>query len=527
MIGEHFARTRAPMAKAKEAGEAVAERGGLLQLGLFGVLSAAIYYLALTRPYGLARLWMAHQLDLDRLGATDPAARWFILGGLIAAGLLYVMAWRTIRRLQTASASTRRLAWGIVIASALASAAVLLFFYPLGSTDIWDYIMHGRMLGLYNANPFSQVAAQFPQDKFSWYTGWPYDTSAYGPFWEVLAALAAKVAGSGVIENVVAFKVLVGLFLAASIGTVTVILRRVAPEKALTGALLLAWNPVVLYETIANGHNDIVMMFWVLVAAHMLLDRRYTFAILSLVAGALVKFIPVLFIPAAGLIALRELPTWRVRIGFLLVTAAASILLIVMAYQPFWVGVQTLGMERRQEMYISSIPAAVVALTFPQIGWIEATHGVAKYAGLLTGFFAMAEAFRAWYDRSPESFVRSVFDISMFYLMVACLWFWPWYAIWPLALLPLLPPGHLPRLAQIFGVAALSKALIWNPLLTWDQSPLHDWIWQQVRLGPAVMALPLAYSLYAIFESGLTRIQVRLLPQREAPEPVYVEAGDR
>ena len=109
------------------------------------------------------------------------------------------------------------------------------------------------------------------------------------------------------VVNVLAFKLIGGVFLAASAGVVAAILRRQAPERALAGVVLLAWNPVVLVETLGQGHNDIAMVFWVLAAAWALIGGRYTLAILALVLGALVKFLPVLMLPAALAIAWREL----------------------------------------------------------------------------------------------------------------------------------------------------------------------------------------------------------------------------
>jgi hypothetical protein len=498
------------------------EQAAVLRLAIFAALSVAVYYLAFVRPYSLQHMWMSHQLDLDRLAPNDPAARWYILGGIVAAMLLYYLAWRTVSQLRSSP-----IAWVIVIGGAIASGAVLLYFYPLGSTDIWDYIIHGRMLALHHANPFVQVAANYPGDVFAWYAGWPFATSAYGPFWEVLAAATASlVPGPNIIQGVVAFKILVGVFLLASVGVVAMILRRVAPERALLGAFLLAWNPVVLYETLGNGHNDIVMVFWMLAAIHMLIDRRYTLGILALIAGALVKFIPLLMIPAAGLIALRDLPNWRDRAIFLVTTTIAGCALIFVAYQPFWVGPQVLSVARREAMYTSSLPAAIVIYLWPKLGWAVAAARISKIAATLTAIYAVYEGFRAMSDRSWHSFTRSAFSICMFYLLLTCLWFWDWYAVWPLALAAVLPSGHATRLAQIFGVAALSKPLVFGPLYQ-SFTPLPSEAWQQLRQGPSIMALPWIYCLYIFWDKILTKAQQRWDPsKRAAPAYAAVPSGE-
>ena len=182
-----------------------------------------------------------------------------------------------------------RAAWIIVIGGMLAFIVIFLFMAPFDAADIYDNIMHGRILGVYNANPFVQVIADYPQDPFFQYTAWKQAHSAYGPLWELLAGLTARLSGDGIIANVMTFKLLPGLFHLASVGLVFLFLRAKAPEKALGGVLLLGWNPVLLFETWGNGHNDMAMTFWFLLAFWWISRQDYTLAVLSLLLGALVK----------------------------------------------------------------------------------------------------------------------------------------------------------------------------------------------------------------------------------------------
>ena len=315
------------------------ERSRVIELALIALSSALLYLSALSLPYSLGRLHTYVHLDLERFQIGSQRVDWPLLAALVLEGGLYWMACLATRQAQG------KAAWAVVLGGAALSAVALLPFYPLGSTDIFDYIMHGRMTGLYGANPFVQLASQYRTDTFAYYAGWPNAPSAYGPLWEVLAGLVARLPGNGVISNVIAFKLLEGVFLAGTATAVALILRRVAPRRALTGVLLLTWNPILLYETMGNGHNDIAMAFCIALAVLAILYRHFTAGVLALVAGALIKFIPVLMVPAAGLIALRELPDTRARARFLLLTAPTAAALIVLAYAPFWDGLA--GAEHR------------------------------------------------------------------------------------------------------------------------------------------------------------------------------------
>lgn len=463
----------------------------LVLAGLAG-LSLFIYLWLFVRPYSLFTWYEEPKLTLRPFTQDDPSTLWWLVWAFLVQGGLYWMGWRLALQLRG------RAAWLIVLGGAAAFSISLLFLYPLDAADIFDNIMHGRILGVYGANPFREVARQFADDPFYPYVAWRRTPSAYGPIWEMMAGGVARLAGDGVIANVLAFKLLNGLFLALSLGLVAVSLRQIAPERALAGVVLLAWNPVVLYETIGNGHNDIAMAVWLLAAAWVILKRRYTLAVLALLTGALIKFIPLLLIPVAVLMALRHLSDFRARLRFLVTTSLAAAVLIVAAYGPFWYGLEGLGLGRRTELFTASLPAALRAWLYLTWGIKGMGWAIGLAAAGLTTVFVLWQSRRTWADPSWLNFVQVSFNILLFYLLVTCLWFQQWYAIWPLVLAALLPPGHAPRLAVLFSYAAMSKHLIFGPLLFWVR-PRPPRAELELIFGPAVLLLPWLYTLLALW----------------------------
>jgi hypothetical protein len=464
-------------------------------LGCIAGLNALVYLLAFVRPYNLLERYQSPFLDLYRLSQGDPQARWRLLWAFLALGALYWLGWRAARR------ADGRAAWLAVLGGTALSGMVLLFLYPFDAADIFDNIMHGRILGVYGANPFQQVASQFKSDPFYLYAAWRNTPSAYGPGWEGLAGGLARLAGDDIIANVLAFKLLGGAFLAASIGVVAAILRRMASDRALAGVVLLAWNPVILYETLGQGHNDMAMIFWVLAAAWALVHRRYVPGILALVIGGLFKFIPLLMLPTAALIAMRDLPDLRARLRFVISASTLALALMVLAYAPFWYGIEALGVERRQALFTTSVAATVYAGLQEMGGIAGLTPPVISHiAAILTALFALWQSARAWRDRTWLSFTRAAFNTLMFYLLLTCLWFQSWYAVWPLGLAALLPPGHAARLGALFGYAVLSKPLIFEPMWLWIR-PLPPNAWRELRLGPAVLAVPWLYTLLMLWDT--------------------------
>jgi hypothetical protein len=450
--------------------------------------SILVYWFLFTRPFSLVTLHERSLLDLYDLAQEDGLARWRLLGGYLSQGLLYWVGWRLARRCRG------RAAWVVVLVGTLLSSLILLFQYPLGAADVFDNIMHGRILGVYGANPFQKIPSDFQGDPFYRYVAWRYSPSAYGPAWELLAGATAHLAGGAVGTTVLAFKLLAGLFLLGGVGVVTAVLRQAAPERALAGVVLLAWNPVMLVETFGQGHNDVAMVFWILVAAWALLRDRYTLAVLALVTGALFKFIPLLLLPAAILIALKRLPGTRARVSYVVVTLVAAAAVVVLAYAPFWRGLETLDIERRQRLFTTSLSAVAYVLAEPQLGQEGAAALVSRFAAGITALFALWQGLQTRRDSSWLAFPKAVFNTLMFYLLLGCPWFQSWYALWPLGIAALLPPGHAARLGALFGYAVLSKPLIFGPLWLWIR-PLPSRMWRELRLGPAVLALPWFYAL--------------------------------
>jgi hypothetical protein len=477
-------------------------------LALVGIaiLSAILYYWKLVAPLNLLEHANQPRLDGSYLFYAGSRVRWEMMALFLVQGLLYWAALRTARR------AHGRQAWAALLGGMLLLSGVMLFLSPFDAADIYDNILHGRILGVYGANPYLKFISQIPTDPFYRYTAWKNAASAYGPAWELLAGLAATLSGKGIIANVLAFKLLPGLFLFGSAALVALISSRKAPGSALANTLFLAWNPLALYETWGNGHNDMAMVFWILLAVLALQRGRYSLSVISLVIGALFKFIPALLIPAIGLLSMRQLPSGRRRWNFLLITAFSALVLVTAAYAPFWRGVQVLSLERRMNLFSASLPASIYNILMQALGKNYAASLVSYSALGLTLAFTMFESLRARRSNLGDRFTISAFNILAFYLLVACLWFQQWYLLWLLSLAAVLPASPQRALAAISGFWILTKQFVIGPALLWPR-PHFPQPWLEIWFTSGIMAVPWACALYALWASrGGTGV-----PEREHP----------
>jgi hypothetical protein len=467
----------------------------LLALLVIGLASFLIYWLLLVRPVSLLALYGHGRIEGTYSYWAKPAFRhqmWLVFG---AQGLLYWLGWQAARR------ARGKAAWLAVAGVAAACGAALLFLYPFDAADIFDNIMHGRILGVYAANPFWQTGANFSGDPFYRYMAWKTTPSAYGPLWEVLAGGVARLAGDGVIANVLAFKLLVGIFLAGSGLLVALIMHKVAPQRALAAFYFLVCNPLALYETLGNGHNDAVVIFWILAAVLAMVYRRYTLAVLALVAGTLFKFIPLLLLPAALALGWQELALRRERLRFLLLAGSAGLALAALAYAPFWHGLATLNIKGRMHLFSISPPAVVFQALKPRLGSEPAADLVSKTAAGLTLLVALWAGSRTWRAAGRASgwlgFARAGNDLLLFYLLVACLWLQQWYFLWPLGLAALLGSGRRLQVVAFTSLAVLSKQFVIGPALLWPRAVLPQ-PRLELYLALGVLGLPWLAILYGM-----------------------------
>lgn len=463
-------------------------------------LSVLIYRFVFVKLVDLLELYPRARLDITYLYDGGKPLRDKFVYAFISLGILYLIGFQFARK------ARGKTLWGIVLGGSLLFGIVLLFLYPFDAADTFDNIIRGRILGVYGGNPFLQIPKRFPNDPFLQYSAWKYATSAYGPVWELMAGWTAKLTRDGFLASIFAFKLLSGFFLIASLAIISLILREMKVENKPALVLLLAWNPLVLYETWGNGHNDIVMVFWILAASWLLIKRHYTFAVLALTIGALIKFIPALLIPAAVLIALKSMQNNRERIRFLILSAISALLLIVVTYLPFWQGVQVLTIERRASLFSASFPAVlyhVLNQGDERVGIV-----IAWGAFCLVLLFAVWQGFKGSSGQNGRDFPQVAFNILTFYLLVACLWFQQWYVLWLVGLVPLLRSVGARSLAIFFSFAALSKQFIYGPTLLLPH-PQYPQPWLEIRFALGVLAPTWIFAIILLIDQARVKMALK------------------
>jgi alpha-1,6-mannosyltransferase len=269
--------------------------------------------------------WLAELVGLDAVQGSALAAVGVAAACLAAAAFVLV-----VREAWLGSIAPRTVLW-----LAVAYHVVLLFLPLLFSRDVYSYAYYGRIASVYHANPYVATPADFPQDALAAYVGpkWVDTAAVYGPLWTQISALVTRLV-DGVTASIVAFRVIAVTASLATIAVVARLVRRQRPEREAFAIAVIGLNPVVLFQSVASGHNDLLVALSVAAAVALVFARRDLLATAVLALGMLVKAtvaIPLLLLIVAAVAARPKGERWRA----LSRHAAVAGGLVVVAALPF------------------------------------------------------------------------------------------------------------------------------------------------------------------------------------------------
>jgi alpha-1,6-mannosyltransferase len=368
--------------------------------------------------------------------------------------VLYLLLLMMCRRNGLAARRTRLLAFGFpVIFNVL-----FMLSAPNLSIDLFSYISHGYISTVLHDNPYVQPSSVVARtelgprlEAYGWRPVHP--VSPYGPVWTHVETAVAHVSG-GVRAQMVTFKAIV---VAASLGSAMLIwfiLGRLKPEHQVLGTLAYLWNPMIVVELAGEGHNDSVMVFFVLLALALTMQARVRAGLSAMSLGVLTKYLPVALLPpqlAYLWRARRSTPRFTTRVVSGL---AISLGLAIVSFASLWVGVRTLnGIRMSGQLGETGSTPTVILHLVSRIVQPSAADPVA-YA-LAIAALAIVVWLRTSSVSDVPGMLRAGAAISLAYLLFASPSYWPWYAVMPVALMALWPEGL--SLAVLVAVSVGSR----------------------------------------------------------------------
>jgi alpha-1,6-mannosyltransferase len=442
-----------------------------------GAASLIVYAVAFALPYPLAPLVaLEAPADIGAISGYSRAAAALYVGSLVLLFGLYGAAMRaaTVHLAATGPASSgpsgtlrnKQAIW-IVFGVGVGAVLLLAFVYPYGAADIFLYIVRGRVLGVYGLNSSVVPPSYTPVEGYLPFASeWVAVASPYGPLWEWVAAGLARLGDGSLLASLLAFKGWGALCYLGSGLLLSDILRRVQPARWLPGLVALMWNPLVLLETMAMGHNDLFMVLFVLLAIWLGVRSCYGGVYVALALGALVKYVPLLLLPPTLIWMRRHLSSrvyWRHLLGGVLV----ALLLTGLIWWPLWPGWRSLPFLKQMGRGHFSLGIWIILLLrklrpsgdFYSFGiWATRTAFAVAYASVIV---------RAL--RGQGRLGEHYHSVLYAWLVFGAFAFGYWYIIWLVALMPLIDNRQLWlrvitfAFAGLFSVAFYTYGDVWLP----------------------------------------------------------------
>ena len=220
-----------------------------------------------------------------------PLSTGMYIGILVMLFAFYVWALRLARSGALSMSRIWMIIWSVVL--------FVTFSYPAAfSYDFFNYMFTAKTVMVYHKNPYTVIPLQFAGiDPWTNFMRWTHLSSAYTPLW-IGMTLIPYVLGLGYFVLVLfGIKILVAAFYLLACVYLAKIVRHKDSRSAAVSMVLFALNPLVIIESLVSGHNDIVMIAFVLVALWCLDHKNMINAWWYLALSIAAKFVTIVLIP--------------------------------------------------------------------------------------------------------------------------------------------------------------------------------------------------------------------------------------
>lgn len=172
---------------------------------------------------------------------------------------------------------------------------IIFLSYPVLSTDIFSYVFSDRVATEYGQNKWLIAPNVYPNDKFEHFADWKEKTNVYGYVNHLIYLPANYLGNDDVFTTILLYKITAMIFAVACVIVLNILLAdRVDKERSFYLKLIL-WNPLFLLEILGSAHNDIFLIFFLLLSILFWMKKNWLLAGAVIAVSLQIKIISIIY----------------------------------------------------------------------------------------------------------------------------------------------------------------------------------------------------------------------------------------
>lgn len=377
-----------------------------------------------------------------------------IIGTILFVGLFCAISfvyYKILKNHKEQFTNTKKVAGFVLIIS-------LIFFImlPLTSTDVFYYIGTGWSEAHYGVNPYYTSVNEVLEN----YEGatsdemllkmkgiWSGQTVVYGPVWPVICKILSGLSCGNLFLALYIYK----LFYLILHLMNTYLIYKITNKRNLF-ALMYGLNPLILFDGLANGHNEVLVIFFILLGLYFFIRKKNMFVtIVAFALATAVKYFAILLIPFIVLYYYRkEKPLKKILKSSL--WAIIFIIILALCYMIYMRNFDILnGIMTQQGKFVNSILTGLAILDFNKALLVS--------KGFMLAFIVIyvATIIKLLFTNKQHTFstyIRTYNFLLVLFLFGAITNFQSWYTLW---LLPTLIWDNSKNIKWLISITILSE----------------------------------------------------------------------
>ena len=334
--------------------------------------------------------------------------------------------------------------------------------YPIFSIDLYEYIIRGRIMSIYNANPYTTAPSAYPNDIYYNVIFWKYQPMIYGPVWAYIVGLITAITGENIFFTQFTVKLSIFFFHLMTALLLYRIAKDLRLERPTTVFEAYLLNPYILIMALVDGHMDTIMIFFLMASILALFDRKFRIAFLFLALSFLTKYLTLILIPFYLIYMFYATADRRRFVKEVFSCMAVMAGAVMLFYAPLWEGASIFaGLQVvRTGFDTNTFPYLLYKLVSAVAPGIS--RDLMRYIsyGMFTVLYLFSFVYFLKVKEKRQGLLNTILILFSGYIILSSFQLGAWYMVWiiPFILLSRLPYKYL--LAGLISFASL--ILFWK-----------------------------------------------------------------